>query len=142
MWWRAYSLNELNQRGNGTAVSHLGIEILALTDNGICGRMPVDERTIQPAGILHGGSSVLLAETLGSLASNLIINPEEFMAVGMEVNANHLRPVTEGFVTGVATIMHKGKSSHVWSIEIRNQKGDLTCISRLTMAIIPKPKKS
>jgi 1,4-dihydroxy-2-naphthoyl-CoA hydrolase len=140
MWWREYSLNELNQRGKDTAVHHLGIEILELGSNFIRGKMPVDQRTIQPAGILHGGSSVLLAETLGSLASNLILDPNQYVAVGMEVNANHLRPVSSGYVIGTATIIHKGKSSHIWSIEIRNDKGELNCISRLTMAVILKPQ--
>lgn len=139
MWWRNYSLEEVNNRGKKSAVEHLGIEILELGNNFISGKMPVDQRTIQPAGILHGGASVLLAETLGSLASSLMVDPEKMMAVGMEINANHLKPVTSGWVTGKATILHQGKSTHIWSIEIRNESQKLICISRLTMAIIPKP---
>ena len=137
IWFRDYSLEELNQRGKGNAVHHLGIEITELGPNYLCGRMPVDYRTCQPYGILHGGSSVLLAETLGSLASNLILDPAKHYAVGLDVNANHIRSVSEGYVTGKAILIHQGRSTHVWSIEIRNEQEALTCLSRLTMSVLP-----
>lgn len=100
--------------------------------------MPVDRRTIQPAGILHGGSSVVLAESLGSIASVLVINQEKQICVGLEINANHVRPVSKGFVYGTATPIHIGGKTHIWEIKIVNEQGKLVCISRLTMALLPK----
>ena len=101
--------------------------------------MPVDERTHQPYGILHGGASVVLAESLGSVASNLIINTDKFMGVGLEINANHLRPVKSGFVTGICKPIHIGGKTHVWEIKMYDDRSKMNCISRLTVAIIPKP---
>ena len=100
--------------------------------------MPVDARTHQPVGILHGGASVVLAESLGSIASHLIIDTSKYMAVGLEINANHLRPVTSGFVTGTCMPIHIGSKTHVWDIRIVNERGKLVCISRLTVAIVVK----
>ena len=118
----------------------LGIEIAELGDDFIRGTMPVDHRTIQPYGILHGGASVALAETLGSIAAHLVIDSSKFYAVGMEVNANHIRSVSSGRVIGTATPIHMGRSSQVWNIEIKSEDGKLVCISRLTMAIVAKPQ--
>jgi 1,4-dihydroxy-2-naphthoyl-CoA hydrolase len=138
IWFREYALEDLNKRGQNTLVEHLNIVITEMGHNFLCGTMPVNHKTFQPAGILHGGASVALAETLGSIASNLIIDPEKQYAVGMEINANHLRPVSSGFVTGKASIIHLGAKSHIWSIEIFNEQNKLNCISRLTMAIIDR----
>ena len=138
IWRKHFTPEELNSSSVQSIVDHLGIKILELGDDFIVGSMPVDHRTIQPAGILHGGASVVLAETLGSLASGLIIDRDQFIAVGMEVNANHIRSVSNGFVTGKASIIHRGRTTHIWSIEITNEQHQLTCIARLTMAIIPK----
>ena len=102
--------------------------------------MPVDHRTVQPYGILHGGASVALAETLGSIAAHLVVDSDLYFTVGMEVNANHLRPVTRGRVTGTARPIHIGKSSQVWGIEIKNEENKMVCISRITMAVVPKSK--
>jgi len=101
--------------------------------------MPVNARTHQPYGILHGGASVVLAETLGSVASSMVIDWDKYIGVGLEVNANHLRPVKSGYVTGICKPLHIGGKTHVWDIKMFNDKGKMNCISRLTVAIIPKP---
>ncbi len=138
IWHRMPQVEELNQRGLNTAVSHLGIEITEVGEDFLTGTMPVDERTRQPRGILHGGSSVLLAESLGSIAANYCVDPDKAFCVGMEVNANHLRSVKGGLVTGTARPVHLGRSTQVWEIGIRNQAGKLVCLSRLTMAVVQK----
>ena len=119
-------------------VQHLGIEVLEVGEDFIRGRMPVDHRTHQPFGLLHGGASVALAETLGSMAASLCIDPATQMAVGLEINANHLRAVTAGWVIGTARPIHVGRSTQVWDIRIENETGQPVCISRLTMAVVPR----
>ena len=137
---RAVSPAALNEGSRGTLVEHLGIEILEVGSDLIRGRMPVDPRTHQPFGLLHGGASVALAETLGSMGASLYIDPEHAMAVGLEINANHLRAVTSGWVTGTARPIHIGRSTQVWDIRVEDERGRQTCISRLTMAIVPHGK--
>lgn len=122
-------------------VDHLGIEFLEVGDDYVKARMPVDRRTIQPFGLLHGGASVALAETLGSVAANLCVDREKKMCVGLEINANHLRPVTNGFVYGVARPVHVGDTTQVWEIRILNEQDKLVCISRLTLANLDKQAK-
>ncbi len=117
-------------------VEHIGIEYLAVGEESIKARMPVDERTRQPAGILHGGASVTLAETLGSVAAFLCIDPSRTRPVGLEINANHVRSVSSGYVYGVAKPIHIGRSTHLWEIRITNEDGKLVCIARLTVAIL------
>lgn len=117
----------------------LGIQFTEISENSITATMPVDERTKQPFGILHGGASVVLAEIIGSIASNFVIDNDKWLAVGLEINANHLRPVSKGFVTAVCTPLHIGSKTHVWDIKIYNDQGKMSCISRLTTAIINKP---
>lgn len=129
---------ELTTQNVNTLVGHLGIEFVQIGDNWIEARMPVDHRTVQPMGIVHGGASVALAETIGSVASNLCLGPEQ-AAVGLDINANHLRPATSGWVYGRCHPIHLGRSTHVWHIELKNEQGQLTCVSRLTMAIISRP---
>ena len=136
MWFKSYKLEDLGWMLKDTMCESIGIEILELTDDSLRGRMPVDKRTMQPMRILHGGASVALAETLGSVASYLIIDPVKFICVGLDINANHLRPASDGYVYGEAKAIHIGKKTHVWSIEIRNEKGQMVCISRLTMAVV------
>jgi 1,4-dihydroxy-2-naphthoyl-CoA hydrolase len=119
-------------------LEHLDIEVTEIGPDFVRGTMPVDHRTVQPMNILHGGASVALAESLGSIAAYLTVDPEKFHCVGMEINANHLRPVSSGIVTGLARPLHLGKSTQVWSIEITNETGKMICISRLTMAVIPR----
>jgi len=119
-------------------IDHLGIEFLEVGGDYIKARMPVDHRTIQPFGLLHGGASVALAETLGSVAANLCVDREKKMCVGLEINANHTRPVTNGFVYGIARPIHIGVSTQVWEIRIQNEQEKLVCISRLTLAVLDK----
>lgn len=140
IWFKPPDLDAVNQRGNGTAVSHMGIVITEVGDDHLVGTMPVDERTRQPRGILHGGSSVLLAETLGSLAANLCVDMDKAYCVGMEINANHLRSVKGGLVKGVARPLHLGVTTQVWEIKIYNQADKLICVSRLTMAVLARTK--
>jgi len=121
------STQKLQQK---TIVSHLGIEVTEIGDDFLTAKMPVDHRTHQPMGILHGGASVVLAETVGSIASNYAIDMEHY-AVGLEINANHLRPVSEGYVYGTARPIHLGKTTHVWAIEIVNDERKQTCVSRM-----------
>jgi uncharacterized protein (TIGR00369 family) len=132
---RRKTLAELNAWGAGTAVSHLGIEILEQGEDCIRGRMPVDARSKQPFGLLHGGASVLLAETLGSIGANLCLDDPAVQAAGIEINANHLRAVTGGWVTGTATPVHVGKATQVWDIRIVDDRDKLVCVARLTLAV-------
>jgi 1,4-dihydroxy-2-naphthoyl-CoA hydrolase len=117
-------------------VQHLGIEITEVGEDYICAKMPVDHRTKQPFGLLHGGASVVLAETLGSFAANMCVDSTKFYCVGLDINANHIRGVREGYVYGKTTPLHIGKSTQVWEIKITDEKGNLVCISRLTVAVV------
>lgn len=136
---RSVTVEQLNGRSGGTMMQILGIQFTAVGENFIEASMPVDERTKQPAGLLHGGASCVLAETLGSVASALVIDTKEFVPVGLEINANHIRPVTSGEVIGRAEPIHIGRTTHVWDIRIRTSDDKLVCVSRLTVAIVPKP---
>lgn len=138
IWFTPFTLEDVQRRGMGTMVEHLGIIITELGDNFLQGTMPVDHRTIQPMGILHGGASAALAETLGSLAANLVVDKAEKYCVGLEINANHIRSAKQGLVTGIAQPLHLGRSTQVWSIEIINEENQLVCISRLTMAVLDR----
>lgn len=138
IWFKEVDVLGLENIGKNTMSSHLGITILEIGPNFIKAKMPVDERTKQPYGILHGGASVALAETIGSYGSHLVIDSQKFQSVGLEINANHLKQVSEGFVYGIAKPIHLGKSTHVWSIEINDENEKLICICRLTVAIILK----
>lgn len=135
IWKRKPRIEELQDSRRQTLVSHLGIEFTALADDWLEARMPVDERTRQPLGLLHGGASVALAETIGSVAAYLCVE-EGKRCVGLEINANHIRPAREGWVTGRATPLHLGRTTQVWEIRIRDDHGHLVCVSRLTMAIL------
>jgi len=135
IWTRIPIKEDIIERSQNTAVSHMGIEFLEVGDNFLKGRMPVDKRTVQPFGVLHGGASVLLAETLGSMAANCCLRDPGTVAVGLEINANHLRPATSGWVYGTATAIHLGSTTQVWDIVIEDENGKKTCISRLTMAV-------
>jgi 1,4-dihydroxy-2-naphthoyl-CoA hydrolase len=140
MWFKEFNVDELNSRPKNHIGALLGIEFTEIGEDFIKGTMPVDERTHQPAGILHGGASVVLAETLGSIASYMCIDPEKYLAVGLEVNANHLRPVKSGLVTGICKVIHHGGKTHIWDIKLYDDRGKMSCISRLTVAIINKPQ--
>lgn len=136
IWFKPYTLSEIQWLLKDNMAETIGIEITELTPNSIKGKMPVDHRTVQPMKILHGGASVAFAETLGSIASNLVIDNSKQACVGLDINANHLRPVSNGFVYAEAKPIHIGKKTQVWNIEITDEKGKLVCVSRLTMAVI------
>lgn len=139
IWQQPISVAALTTFSVNSAVSHLGIEFLEVGEDFISARVPVDARTVQPFGLLHGGVSVVLAETLGSCAANFACSPGS-QAVGLDINANHLRGVRAGWVTGVTRPVHLGRTTQVWQIDLTNEAGELTCVSRITMAILA-PKK-
>jgi uncharacterized protein (TIGR00369 family) len=135
IWKQPVSIETLTGIHRDTAPEHLGIEFLEVGEDFIRARVPVDSRTRQPYGILHGGVSVVLAETLGSCGAAYACTPGH-RAVGLDINANHLRSATSGWVTGTARPIHIGRTTHVWQIELVNDEGQVTCISRLTMAVL------
>ena len=135
IWKQSISLAELTAFHENTAVAHLGIEFLEIGDDFIRARVPVDSRTAQPYVLLHGGVSVVLAETLGSCGAVCAIAPG-YRAVGLDINANHIKGSTSGWVTGIARPVHIGRTTHVWQIDLHNDAGELTCVSRITMAIL------
>lgn len=137
IWKSQFDLARLQEMNAGCAVSHLGIEFTDFGPDWLRARMPVDHRTKQPFGLLHGGASVLLAETLGSVASALCIDTKTHYCVGLDINANHVRAARDGYVIGEVHPIHVGRSTHVWEIRIADEAGKLVCISRLTMSIIP-----
>ena len=130
--------DQLNLLSKNTLVDHLGIEFTEVGDEFISARMPVDHRTHQPLGLLHGGASVVLAETLGSMAANCCIDTTVQYCVGLDINANHIKSIKSGFVTGTTRAIHIGKRTQVWEIRIFNEATELICISRITMAVIDK----
>ena len=132
------TLEQLNKFSQNTLVTHIGISLTKLGDDSLEGTMPVDERTFQPARLLHGGASCVLAETLGSIAANISIDTSEKMAVGQHIEATHIRSATKGHVRGVAKLIHMGRSSQTWRIEIFNDDNKLICDSKIIMAIINK----
>ena len=132
------SIEVMKDFGKETMANHLEMEWIEIGDNFLKLSMPVNEKTRQPYGILHGGASCALAETIGSVASALVIDREKFICVGLEINANHVRSAKEGLVTAHCTPLHLGRSTHVWDIKINDDYGKLICISRLTVAILPK----
>jgi 1,4-dihydroxy-2-naphthoyl-CoA hydrolase len=138
IWRSLRTLEELNGNRGGTLIENLGILFTEIGDDFVRGTMPVDARTVQPYGLLHGGASVALAETLGSMGADMCVDPDEYQVVGQEINANHVRAARSGLVTGTARAVHLGGRTHVWSIEIVNDAKKLVCISRITMAVIKR----
>ncbi len=132
------SLESLNKMSKNTMMGHLGIIFTEIGDDFVRATMPVDHRHHQPYGLLHGGASVVLAETLGSFAAHLTVDRDKYQTVGLEINANHIRSVREGFVTGVARPLHVGRTTQVWEVHINNEQDKLICVSRITMAVINK----
>jgi 1,4-dihydroxy-2-naphthoyl-CoA hydrolase len=137
IWKQDTDLEHINAWRTGTLLESLGIRVTAVGEDWLRGTMPVDPRTHQPYGLLHGGASVALAETLGSIAAMLTLDASRERAVGLDINANHVRGVREGTVTGTARPLHLGRSTQVWEIRIENEAGQLVCMSRLTMAVVP-----
>jgi len=136
IWFKEYDVDDIVTEN--TMVEHLGIKVIELGEDYIVGTMPVDNRTKQPFGILHGGASVALAETLASYGGYLTIDPEKYHVVGVEINANHLKMAKEGNVTGKCTPIKRGRSTQVWQTEIKNHNEELVCISRITLMILEK----
>ena len=135
IWKQELSIEALNRVSANTAVSHLGVEFLEVGDDWLSARVPVNRQPCQPHGLLHGGVSVVLAETLGSCGAAYSA-PPEFRAVGLDINANHIKATSQGWVTGIARPVHRGRTTHVWQIDMHNDAGELTCVSRITMAIL------
>ena len=138
IWRSLQSIEQLNTNGYGTMIENLGILFTEIGDDFVRGTMPVDTRTVQPYGLLHGGASVALAETLGSTGAAMCVDAAEYQVVGQEINANHVRAARSGLVTGTARAVHLGGRTHVWSIDIFNDSQKLVCISRITMAVIKR----
>jgi 1,4-dihydroxy-2-naphthoyl-CoA hydrolase len=136
MFSKTPTIDQLHSLSQNTISNHLGIEFTEIGTDYVIARMPVDKRTHQPFGILHGGASVVLAETLGSIASYLTLEDDSRQAVGLEINANHIRPAKEGFVYGKVSPIHIGRTTHIWDIRITNEQDKLVCVSRLTVAIV------
>jgi 1,4-dihydroxy-2-naphthoyl-CoA hydrolase len=139
IWKQPLDLARINGWSRGTMMETLDIRFTDFGDDWLRGTMPVDHRTQQPFGLLHGGASVVLAETLGSSAALLTLDVEKEIAVGLDINANHIRGVRGGIVTGTARAVHLGRTTQVWEIRIEEEHGKLVCLSRLTMAVIPSP---
>ncbi len=143
IWYPFYNeigLEDLKSFIEVNMLKHLDIRIVELTDESMIATMPVDHRTKQPMGLLHGGASCVLAESLGSIASYLCVDPDQCDVVGLEINANHVRSVRQGLVTGICTPLHLGRSSHIWDIKIKDDEGRLVCVSRMTNAILDKER--
>lgn len=136
------SIEQIKPISKGTMAEYLGMELTEIGENYIKGRMPVDHRTQQPYGLLHGGASAAFAETLGSIASACAIDISKFICVGLEINANHIRGVKQGFVYGTVAALHIGGATHVWDIKIHDEQEKLVCVSRLTVAILKRKEES
>ena len=133
-----FTVESINRMSSNTIMEKIGIECIEVGPDYITAKMPVDHRTHQPFGLLHGGASVVLAETLGSVASTALVDLSKQYCVGLEVNANHVRGVREGFVYGKVSPIHIGRKTHVWEIKVTNEENKLVCISRLTIAVVDK----
>lgn len=138
IWYKPYKVEDIKWMLNGTMAHHLGIEYVELSEDSITATMPVDERTKQPFGICHGGAYVFLGEELGSIASYLVVNPELFIGVGVEINANHVKAVTSGKVKGICKPIHIKGKTHVWDIKLYDETGDLCSVCRFTCQIVPR----
>ncbi len=138
IWKQSLTPEQINAEWRNTMMATIGIRVSDIGDDYVCGTMPVDARTHQPYGLLHGGASVALAETLGSLAGALTVDPAVAAVVGLDINANHVRAVKSGIVTGTARALHIGRGTQVWEIRIEDETRRLVCISRLTLAVLPR----
>ena len=138
IWFKNFTPTDLNRRSANTLADFLGITFTAVGDDSLTATMPANERTKQPLGIVHGGANVVLAETIASMGANAVIDLEKFYCVGLEINANHIRPVKEGLVTGIARPIHLGRTTQVWQIDIYNEAGKQTCVSRMTASVVSR----
>jgi len=140
IWAQIITPETLNQRGKNTMADWLGIQFIAVGDDTLTATMPASDRTKQPLGIVHGGANVVLAETIASTAANAVVNQSCAYCVGLEINANHIRSVREGLITGITRPAHIGRNTHIWLIELYNDDGQLTCSSRMTAAVMTRRK--
>ncbi|MDP3562511.1 MAG: hotdog fold thioesterase [Legionellaceae bacterium] len=138
LWFQPITIELLNDRSKNTMADFLDIKFTEVTDDTLTATMPASDRTKQPLGIIHGGANVVLAETVASTAANIAVDLTKFYCVGLEINANHLRSVREGLVTAITRPIHIGRTTHVWSIEIYNEEGKQTCISRMTACVLSR----
>ena len=138
IWFKDFTLETLTSMGKDTMLDHIGIEFTEIGDDYIRGRMPVDHRTHQPHGILHGGASVVLAETLASVGCQFTIDWEKYRAAGLEINANHIRSISSGYVTGTTRPYHIGRRTQVWETRIEDGQQKLICVSRITIAVLER----
>jgi 1,4-dihydroxy-2-naphthoyl-CoA hydrolase len=138
IWKTVMNLSDVNTRGKNSMVEYLDIEFIEIGDNFMIARMPVDHRTHQPIGIMHGGASCVLAETIGSTAGNYCVDQSTNYCVGLDINTNHIRSIKEGFVIGKAVPFHLGKTTQVWGIEIKNENDQLISVNRLTMSVLSR----
>lgn len=136
IWFKEITIDDLNTRGSNTLSDFLGIHFTEIGPDFITATMPVNERTKQPIGILHGGANVVLAETLASTAANAVVDINQYYCVGLEINANHIRSVKEGLVSASTSPLHIGRSTQIWEVRITNESGKLTCISRMTASVL------
>ena len=141
IWHEPFPLDDANARAEGTVIGHLGIELVEAGEDFLRARMPVDERTVQPAGFLHGGASVVLAETLASWGATFAVDRTKHHCVGIDVNANHTRPVSRGYVYGTARPAHLGRTTQVWEVRITDERDKLACVARVTMAVLDTPSQ-
>lgn len=139
IWFKQFTTDDLNLRSKNTLADFLGIMFTDVGENSLTAIMPITERTKQPLGIVHGGANVVLAETIASTAANVVIDLERFYCVGLEINANHIRSVKEGVVTAITRPIHIGRTTHVWHVDIYNEAGKQTCVSRMTASVIARP---
>jgi 1,4-dihydroxy-2-naphthoyl-CoA hydrolase len=138
IWFKSFTLEEINQRGKNTLAEFLGIEFTSVDEDSLTATMPAEARTKQPMGIVHGGANVVLAETIASTGANLVVDIEKFYCVGLEINANHIRPVRGGLITGIARPLHLGRTTQVWHIDLFNEVGKPTCVSRMTASVVAR----
>ena len=136
IWFKQFTVDDLNKRGENTLASFLDITFTVISDDSMTATMPANARTKQPIGIVHGGANVVLAETIASTAANAVVDLEKSYCVGLEINANHIRSVREGLITGVARPIHLGRTTQVWHIDLYNDAGKITCVSRMTASVI------
>ena len=142
LWFQPTTAEELNQRGAHTLAEFLGIQFIAVGEDTLTATMPASDRCKQPLGIVHGGANVVLAETVASTAANAVIDLTRYYCVGLEINANHLRPVSTGLITAITRPIHIGRTTQVWHIELYNDEGKPSCISRMTAAVVARKRES
>lgn len=140
IWFSSFTADDLNKRGENTLAEFLGIKFTEVGENTLTAIMPATARTKQPIGIIHGGANVVLAETIASTGANAVVDLEKFYCVGLEINANHIRPVKEGWVTGIAKPIHIGRTTQVWQIDIYNEAGKISCVSRMTASVVTRSR--